>query len=110
MNKRRIKTTIGLTHDTSAHQMKAALEGITSIILEDEKLHHDFFLVNFTGFGTYSLDILIYCFTVTTSWQEYMNAQEEFLLKIMLKIEELGLEFAFPTQTLHLNNLERDPR
>ncbi len=103
MEKRRIKMTIGLTYDTSAAQMQTALESLKSVILEDQKLHHDFFLVNFTGFGSSSLNILIYCFTVTTAWQEYMEAQEEFLLKIMLTIEELGLEFAFPTQTLHLN-------
>lgn len=109
MEKRRIKMTIGLTYDTSTEQMEDVLKAIKSIILEDEKLHHDFFLVNFTGFGTSSLNILVYCFTVTTAWQEYMDAREEFLLKIMLKIEELGLAFAFPTQTLHLHSPPQQP-
>ncbi|MBF0280783.1 MAG: mechanosensitive ion channel family protein [SAR324 cluster bacterium] len=102
MEKRRIKMTIGLTYSTSAEQMKEAVKGIKTIILEDERLRHDFFLVNFTGFGASSLNILVYCFTKTTVWQEFMDIQEEFLLKIMLKLEDLGLDFAFPTQTLHL--------
>ncbi len=105
MQKRRIKMTIGLTYDTSSEQMQQALKAIRDIILEDESLHHDFFLVNFVGFGAYSLDILIYCFTKTTAWKEHMDAKEEFLLKIMRKVEELGLEFAFPTQTVHLDSI-----
>ncbi len=103
MEKRRIKLTIGVTYGTSARQMQAALQGIRTIIVEDDQIHHDFYLVNFIGFGAYSLDILVYCFTVTTVWQEHMDVKEAFLLKIMTKIEELGLEFAFPTQTLHLS-------
>ena len=102
MERRRIKFNLGLTYETSAAQMKAIVAEIRQLILDNEDLHHDFFLVHFTGFQAYSLEILVYCFTVTTSWQEYMEIQEALLLEIMQKVEALGLEFAFPTQTLHL--------
>ncbi len=102
MKKRRIKMTVGLTYDTTPEQMKQAVEKIREIIREDPDIHNDFFLVNFHEFGAYSLDIFIYCFTVTTVWAEYLQARQELLLKIMQAVNEMGLEFAFPTQTLHL--------
>ncbi len=105
MRKRRIKMTVGLTYDTTPDQMQQALESIRSLIREDERLHSDFFLVNFNSFGPYSLDIFIYCFTVTTVWGEFMQVQEDFMLEIMRRLKELGLDFAFPTSTVHLANM-----
>ncbi|MBF0289584.1 MAG: mechanosensitive ion channel family protein [SAR324 cluster bacterium] len=110
MQKRRIKMTIGLTYDTNAEQMQQALKEIRDLLLEDNNLHHDFFLINFVGFGAYSLDILVYCFTKTTVWKEHMDIQEAFLIKIMRKIEELELNFAFPTQTVHLGSTSSELR
>ena len=108
MRKRRIKITLGLTYDTSSGQMEQAVESIRRIIREDEKLDHDFFLVNFTDFNAYSLDIFVYCFTVTTNWSEYLQARQELLLKFMDAIRGLGLEFAFPTQTIQLAGFNDD--
>jgi len=105
MKKRRIKMTIGLTYDAKADQVQQAVEKIRGIIRNDPNLHHDFFLVNFTELGASSLDIFIYCFTVTTAWGEHLDAKQELLLKIMSAMAEMGLEFAFPTQTLHLASM-----
>jgi MscS family membrane protein len=48
------------------------------------------------------LDIFIYCFTVTTVWADFLQAKQEFMLKIMQAVEELGLSFAFPSQSVYL--------
>jgi MscS family membrane protein len=105
MKKRRIKTTIGLTYDTAPEKMKEAVNMIRGLIKDDPNIRDDFYLVNFDSFGPYSLDILIYCFTVTTNWAEFLNAKQAFLLNIMSGIHALGLKFAFPTQSLHLESL-----
>ncbi len=102
MKKRRIKTTIGITYDAAPDRIEAAVQSIKDVILNDPKIRNDFFLVNFAGFGESSLEIFIYCFTVTTNWAEYMDAKQEFFLAIMKRFRELGLEFAFPTRTVHL--------
>lgn len=102
MRKRRIKMTIGLTYDTSPTQMNQAVEAIREIIRNDDRLHQDFYLVNFYDFGAYSLDIFCYLFTRTTNWAEHMQIREDFMLKVMGAMHGLGLSFAFPTQTLHL--------
>jgi MscS family membrane protein len=105
MRKRRIMTTIGVTYDTPADKLKAAVEKIREIIRNDKRFHHDFFMVNFTKFNTYSLDIFIYCFTVTTKWAEFMQTRDDFLMEIKSEFEKLGVQMAFPTQSLHIESL-----
>tara|TARA_B100001123_G_scaffold430773_1_gene551288 strand:+ start:311 stop:1582 length:1272 start_codon:yes stop_codon:yes gene_type:complete len=102
MPKRRIKMTLGLSYDTSATQMKEALIEIEKILEEDEGVDQDYKLVQFTDYGASSLDIFLYYFSKSTVWKEYLDTRERVNLKIMEKIEDMGLEFAFPTQTLHL--------
>jgi MscS family membrane protein len=102
MKKRRIKMNIGITYSASPEKVDALVQKIRSIIQEDDNFHHDFFLVNFDNFGPSSLDIFIYCFTKSTVWAEFLQTKQEFMLKIMHAVKDLGLEFAFPTQTVYL--------
>lgn len=105
MKKRRIKLSIGVTYDATPDQLEQAVEAIRDIIRSDERLAQDFFLVNFHEFGDSSLNIFVYLFTITTNWSQYMQVRQEFLLKVMRKLGELGLDFAFPTRTVHLEGL-----
>lgn len=105
MQKRRIKIVIGVTYNTPASKLKAGVEKIREIIERDDRLHSDFYLVNFNEFNAYSLDIFVYCFTVTTDWKEYMQVREDFLMMIKTEFEKLGIGFAFPTQSLHVESL-----
>jgi len=102
MKKRRIKMTIGVTYDTSPEKLEALVAAIRRIITDDPALRNDFFLVNFDAFGPSSLDLFIYCFTVTTNWSEFLEVKQAFMLSIMRTVKELGLSFAFPTQSLHI--------
>ncbi|TPV97139.1 MAG: mechanosensitive ion channel family protein [Myxococcales bacterium FL481] len=104
MNKRRIKLTIGLTYDTSPQRMRDALEALRDCLRRDARIDQGFWLVNFTDLGPSSLDVFVYCFTVTTSWEEYMQTREELLLAFMDAVSQLGLSFAFPTQTVHVDS------
>jgi len=103
MKKRRIKYTLGVTYGTTSSQMSQVIEGIKQIIKEDQRFDHNFFMVHFTDYGAYSLDIFIYCFTKTTVWNEYLQVREDFNLSIMSLLEELGVEVAFPSQTVFVN-------
>jgi MscS family membrane protein len=109
MKKRRIKMTVGVTYDTTADQMEEAVKRIRQIIAEDENIHHDYYLVNFDAFGPSSLDIFIYCFTVTTNWDQFLDAKQKFMLNVMRALQEMGLSFAFPTQTVHVESLPGEP-
>ena len=108
MPKRRIKLTVGVTYDTSPTQMRQAVAAIKKLLREHPAIHQDFFLVNFTDFGASSLDIMVYCFTTSTVWGEYLDAREDVCLKIMETLEEMGLEIAFPSQTLYLHDMDSE--
>jgi MscS family membrane protein len=103
MQKRRIKMTIRVAYDTPADKLKAAVEKIREIIMNDERFHHDFFIVNFTEFSAYSLDIFVNCFVITTVWAEYLQTREEFLLRIKTEFEKLGVSFALSTQLIQVD-------
>jgi len=106
MKKRRISFNLTLIYGTCASKINEVVEGIKKIIQEDEKFDHSYYIVRFTEFGTYSLNIFIYCFARTTDWAESLRIKEEFNLKIMKLLEELGVEMAFPSQTIYLNSIK----
>jgi MscS family membrane protein len=105
MQKRRIKMSIGVTYGSSSQNIKKLLEDLRAVIASNDKIRNDFYLVNFDNFGPSSLDIFIYCFTVTTTWADFLQVKEEFLFQIMNAVEKQGLSFAFPTQSIHVESL-----
>jgi MscS family membrane protein len=109
MQKRRVKLFIGVTYDANAEQLEQAVEALRDVLRNDDRIDQSFWVVNFTNFGASSLDIMIYCFTTTTRWAEYLQVRQELFFEFMKAIERLGLDFAFPTQTVHLE-MPGDPR
>jgi len=108
MPKRRIKLNVGVTYETTPEKMREAIGRIRTMLAEHPAIDQEFFLVNFTDFGASSLDIMVYCFTSTTVWGEYLDAREDVCLKIMGILEELGLEIAFPSRSVYLRGKEQD--
>jgi MscS family membrane protein len=102
MPKRRIKLSVGVTYDTTPDQMREAVRRIEEYLRGNPDIHQEFLMVKFTSFGASSLDILVYCFTVTTDWVAHLQARQDVQLRIMDILEGLGLSIAFPTQTVHL--------
>ncbi len=101
-NTRRVKITLGLTYDTTADQMEKALEVVREIVRGHPGVDQGYWLVYFTDFGASSLDIFVYYFSKSTVWAEYLEVRQDVNLKIMRKLTEMGLEFAFPSQTVYL--------
>lgn len=104
MKKRKIEFYLGLTYDTSIDKIKLVVDSIKSIIEDDEKFDHSLYIVRFTDFGESSLNIYIYCFTRTTDFVEFHMVKEELNLKIMILLENLDVEIAFPSRTVYLHN------
>jgi MscS family membrane protein len=102
MPKRRIKMNVGITYATGPERMRQAVAAIRRMLREHPAIDQEFLLVNFTDFGASSLDIMVYCFTGSTVWQEYLDARQDVCLKIMDILEGLGLEIAFPSRSLYL--------
>jgi MscS family membrane protein len=99
---RRINVTLGLTYQTPAHKVTEFCEGVRNIIMKQENTRKDYFQVWFKNFSASSLDIMLYCFFVVPDWTEELRAREKLLLDIYTFAEEIGVSFAYPTQTLFI--------
>ena len=102
MDKRRIKMTLGLTYGTTSMQMRTILSEIRELLANHEEVHQETIFVNFTEFQDSSLGIFCYFFTKTTNWGRYMQVRENINLDIMHIVEKNGASFAFPSQSLYL--------
>lgn len=105
---RRIRAMLGLTYSTTPKQMEAFVEGIKALIKSNPKMRQDFFEVHFYDYADYSLNVLVYCFIDTREWSEELEIRHKFFLQILQIAKDVGVEFAFPTQTLHVDSFFSD--
>jgi len=61
-------------------------------------------LVYIDEFGPSSVDILVYCFSRSPNWEDWLTVKEDVLIQIAQLVEKNNCEFAYPTQTLMLKN------
>lgn len=100
--------TIGVTYDTDSEQMESLLRELRTIIADDGNIIDDDARVRFHGFGDSALQIEIFAYFNTRSYPESLAMQETLLFAIMRKLDELAIDFAFPTQTIHLQHDPED--
>jgi MscS family membrane protein len=103
MPQRRVDQTLGLTYATTPEQLEAALADIRSILKADPDVHPQTIVVNFTAYGTSSLDIQVVYFTANPDWQKHLELRERINFKIMRAIAARGLSLAYPTQVVQLD-------
>ena len=101
MPKRRVKQIVGVSYETSPDDVGALVEDIREILRRDEGVNQEFILVNFVDFGESSLNILVYYFTNTIAWLEYMKIRQRINLRIIRAVEARGSSIAFPTRTVY---------
>jgi MscS family membrane protein len=97
-----------LVYSTPPEQVEAFVEGIKAIIKASPSTRKDFFEVHFNSFGDHSLNVLIYMFFKVPDWSAELQARHNFLLQVLQLAHEIGVEFAFPTQTLHVDSFFQD--
>lgn len=99
---RRFSTTLSITYDTPPELIEHFAEGLKSIVAKHPNTWKDFYEVRLNGFGAHSLDILFYIFFDVPTWSEEIKARHEVMLEILRLAKALGVRFAFPTQTMHV--------
>jgi MscS family membrane protein len=138
---RRIKMSVGVTYGSPREKVLAAVDEIEKMLVEHpgiatpKKLPGDVLhrrsrrekklvsledkygikttlLVYLDEFGESSVNILVYCFTKTVAWQEWLAIKQDVLIKIWEILDRHGLEFAFPSQSLYFDpdNVEKSAR
>ncbi len=124
---RRIKFTVGVRYNSSRESLHKALVEIKEFIASHEGIAKESSTANFKGFfdtaklvskndalgiknfqlvtidelADSSINIMVYCFSVTTDWGEWAKIKDEIIFGVMRIIEANGLEFAFPSMSLY---------
>ena len=106
---RRMKHMLALRYDTDPDRIQAFVDGVRGLILKNPAMRHDYFEIHLNRFADSSVDVLVYCFFQVPNWHEELSERHNFLLSILRLAKEVGVEFAFPTRTLSLENTAPAP-
>jgi MscS family membrane protein len=108
MTHRRIYWTIGVLYSTRVEQLRRIRDGIERYILDSDDFAHPPEVpafVRIDRFGDSSIDIMVYCFTRTTVWGEWLEIKEDLACRIKEIVEEAGSGFALPSRSLYLESI-----
>ena len=123
---RRIRMSIGVKYDSTSQDLKNAVNEIRSMLdkhkgiaTENTLYEHPresvaklvskddlegvkkTLLVHLDEFGPSSINILIYCFSKSVVWNEWLETKEDVMHKIMEILKRNNLEFAFPSLSIY---------
>ena len=111
MTFRRIKWVIGLKYSSTSDQLVEVRSGIEKYLAENTDFarpEDTSTFVRIDRFSDSSIDILLYCFTNTTDWLEWLRIKEQLLIEIKRIVETAGTDFAFPSQSLYIEAMGDD--
>lgn len=106
-NGRRIEQTLGLTYDTTADQMEELVGEFRRLITEDSDVDPTTVHCYFRDYNNSSLDIWIVYVAKDPDFQKQLVLRQRLNLAFMRAVEQRGLSFAFPTQTVHVASLPK---
>ncbi|MDT0632570.1 mechanosensitive ion channel family protein [Rubrivirga litoralis] len=132
MTERRVVLTFGVTYDTPPDEI-AAVPGRVREVIEGLRSDDDtqgaaplggdppkadapvpppvrFDRAHFRGFGASSLDFEVVYYVLVPDYARYMDAQQAINLGLLRAFGAHGVEFAFPTRTLHVASDARPAR
>ncbi|QYF92643.1 mechanosensitive ion channel family protein [Massilia sp. PAMC28688] len=107
MQTRRIAFTVGVTYETDIGKLRALPEVIGEIIGQLGQARFD--RAHLKGFGASSLDYEVVYYVNSADYQVYMDLQQAINLALIEYFAGHGLDFAYPTQTLHHVRPARTP-
>ncbi|MFT7004173.1 MAG: MscS family membrane protein [Sulfurimonas sp.] len=123
---RRIKMSLGVKYDSKPEDIKKAIEEIRLMLNEHPGIATQRTEYNYTNFkmakivskddelgikrnlfvyldefSESSINILVYCFSKSVVWQDWLETKEDVMYKMMEILENNSLEFAFPSMSLY---------
>jgi MscS family membrane protein len=99
---RRYTTKLQIKYNTDPEKIKLFVAGLEEEFLKLERARKDYYEIFLNDFGTYSLQVLIYVFFKVDNWTQELEQQQEFIFRTLDLAKKLGIEFAYPTQSLDL--------
>ena len=93
---------IGLTYDTPVEKVKRATLILEEIFQTNQQTGD--LIISFNKFTDSALNIFVVHIWNGTDVKEHFAAMQQFNLTIKQRLDAEGIEFAFPTQTIHLKS------
>ena len=101
---------VAIPYNTSPDKVDRAVEIIKDILEDHEGMNPDFPpRVFFEGLNSHSLNIKVYYWYHPPDFWQYMAFTETVNREILSRFNSEGIEFAFPTQTIHLAGGQAEP-
>jgi MscS family membrane protein len=111
MTHRRIYWKIGVEYSTSVDQLRQIRDRIEAYILGNDEFAQPPEVSTFVrvdSFNDSSIDYMVYCFTRTTNWGEWLEIKERLAYAVKEIVLDAGSDFAFPSQTLYIDGYAGD--
>ena len=99
MYNRRIKVEISLRYE-DIDRINGVTASVKAMLKSHEAIDQSQPFFNFNH-GKFIGNMLVYCFTKTTIWGDWLNQQQDVFLKIAGIVKQAGADFAFPSTTLY---------
>ena len=107
MEKRRVVFTIGVTYETTVQKLKKIPQIAADIIGHQPDVQFD--RAHFATFGDYNLNFEIVYYILSSDYNKYMDIQQAINLALFEALEHDQIEFAYPTQKLFFQSLDKLP-
>ncbi len=93
---------ITLSYNTKQDKIKAFISGLKNIIEQDSKIENEGYYVHLKELNSSSIDIMFRAKLITTAYDTELMIKENILFSIIELAEELGVDFAFPSQSIYI--------
>lgn len=102
MTHRRIMETIALRYDDAA-AIPDIVEAVRTMLDNDDAIDSNQVILTYIdSLEDSAIKLLIYCYTYTTDWAEFLAIQQSVLQRVQDTVREYGAAIAYPTTTLHV--------
>ncbi len=102
---RRYTTELGIRYDTPPDLIEAFMEGIKEIIRLHPETKSQSYNVEFVKFADFSLNIMVNVYFQSPDWGMEQASKNVLHLAILRLAASIGVEFAFPSSTLMIEQL-----
>jgi len=96
----RFNPKLHLRYETTPQQLSKIITEIEKLLNQHARVAEEPNIARFVGFGTYSLEINVLAFVMTTDYLEYMEIAEELNMRILEIIDSAGAKLTNPAQEL----------
>ena len=101
MERRRVVFKLGVIYQTTSRQLAEIPKLVRDIIESQQDVVFD--RGHFQSYGDFSLNFEFVYYVLSSDYNKYMDIQQSINLKVYEEFEKLGIEFAYPTQTLFVS-------